>query len=304
MTGLTAILPCYNEGAQVETAYRSVTAELGSIENLELLFIDDGSTDDTLERIKRLAATDPRVHYISFARNFGLVAAITAGYRYARQPWSVQLDLVFGIRRVRHDPWPRRAGAAGTHWVARNWLGIEVPNGASSFRVVRTAVGRTIVNLPTGNAHFVAKAPEIGARYATVLVDHLPRSAGSSKFRFGRLAGDGFELLFGFSWRPLNATYLVAACTAGGALVVAPLGALGVVPPRMVAGAGLLASGATAAAVAVVGRYLHRRMLDVRPRRIYYVREANIPVLPEDLIDGGEPVVAPPRCSAGLEVVR
>jgi polyisoprenyl-phosphate glycosyltransferase len=326
MTGLTAILPCYNEGAQVDEAYRSVCAELGSIENLELLFIDDGSTDDTLARIKRLASSDPRVHYVSFARNFGLVAAITAGYRYAAQPWSVQLDadlqfptaetwrllevaergydVVFGIRRVRNDPLVRRAGAAGTHWVARHWLGIEVPSGASSFRVVRTAVGRTIVNLPTGNAHFVAKAPQIGARYATVPVDHVPRSAGRSKFRFGRLAGDGFELLFGFSWRPLNATYLMAACTAGGALVLAPLGALGLVSPKAVAGAGLLASGTSAAAVAVVGRYLHRRMLDVPPRRSYYVREANIPVAPEDLIDHGEPVVAPPRSTAGLQAVR
>src|SRR5215510_2958059 len=89
-SGLTAILPCYNEGgAQIEIAYREVIAALGTIENLELLFVDDGSTDDTLDRIRKLASTDPRVHYLSFTRNFGQRAATTAGFRYAGQPWSV-----------------------------------------------------------------------------------------------------------------------------------------------------------------------------------------------------------------------
>jgi polyisoprenyl-phosphate glycosyltransferase len=325
MTGLTAILPCYNEGAQVEVAHREVCAALGPIEDLELLFVDDGSADDTLERLRRLAASDPRVHYISFARNFGLMAAITAGFRYAAEPWCVQLDadlqfpaaetwrlleaaergydVVFGIRRERRDSWLRRAGAAGTHWVARHWLRIEVPQGASSFRVVRTAVARTIVNLPTANPHFVAKAPEIGAKYTCVPVDHAPRSAGRSKFRIGRLAGDAFELLFGFSWRPLNITYLATALSAVPALVVALLGFLGVATVSTLAAGALLVSAVSLASIGVMARYLHRRMLDARPRRLYYVREANIPIVPEDLLDGGEPVVAPPRRTTHLEVV-
>jgi glycosyltransferase involved in cell wall biosynthesis len=325
MTGLTAILACYNEGAQVEVAHREVCAALGSIEDLELLFVDDGSADDTLERLKRLAASDPRVHYISFARNFGLMAAITAGFRYAAEPWCVQLDadlqfpaaetwrlleaaergydVVFGIRRERRDSWLRRAGAAGTHWVARHWLRIEVPQGASSFRVVRTAVARTIVNLPTANSHFVAKAPEIGARYTCVPVDHAPRSAGRSKFRLGRLAGDAFELLFGFSWRPLNVMYLLATLAAVFAAVLALLGFLGVATVPVLATGSVLMSGVSVACLAVVARYLHRRMLDARPRRLYYVREANIPITPEDLLDGGESMIGPPRRTASLEVV-
>jgi polyisoprenyl-phosphate glycosyltransferase len=170
--------------------------------------------------------------------------------------------------------------------------------------VVRTSVARTVVNLPTANSHFVAKAPQIGARYATVAVDHAPRAAGRSKFRLGRLAGDAFELLFGFSWRPLNATYLAAAMAVVGALTLSVLGALALVPPVAVSVAGLLVSAVTVAAVAMVGRYLHRRMLDARPRRPYYVRQANLPIPPDEMIDGGEPVVAPPRRrSSDLEVV-
>ncbi|GLZ38878.1 glycosyltransferase family 2 protein [Actinokineospora sp. NBRC 105648] len=321
-TGLTAILPCYNEGAQVEVAYRSVCAALGSIDGLELLFIDDGSADDTLDRIRALSEKDSRVHYVSFARNFGLAAAVTAGFRYAARPWSVQLDadlqfpaeqtwpllhkaaegydVVFGIRRDRKDSWLRRVGAAGTHRVARGLLGIEVPQGASSFRVVRTAVGRTIVDLPTGNSHFVAKAPQIGARYTTVPVEHAQREAGTSKFRFGRLAGDAFELLFGFSWRPLNIMYGVAGVVSALAVLLGLLGAFGLVSATALLVATLLAAAVGLASTALVGRYLHRRMLDVRPRRAYYIREANIVVTDEDRLDGGAAAVPPPVARLGV----
>ncbi|WP_035303366.1 glycosyltransferase family 2 protein [Actinokineospora inagensis] len=324
MTGLTAILPCYNEGEQVDVAYRSVTGSLGAIDGLELLFIDDGSRDDTLARIRALAEKDSRVRYVSFARNFGLVAAVTAGFRYASRPWAVQLDadlqfpaeetwklldtaaegydVVFGVRQDRQDSWVRRVGAAGTHSVARKVLGIEVPQGASSFRVVRTAVGRTIVNLPTANSHFVAKAPQIGARYTTVPVAHRPRTAGTSKFRFGRLAGDAFELLLGFSWRPLNFLYGMSAVVVFLALLLGVLGLFGVVSASTLVACGLFVSALGVASTALVGRYLHRRMLDARTRRIYYVREANFPVADEDMLDGGTASVPPPARRLPLEV--
>jgi glycosyltransferase involved in cell wall biosynthesis len=322
-TGLTAIVPCYNEGAQVEVAYRAVCDALDAAGDLELLFVDDGSSDDTLARIERLAAADPRVHYVSFARNFGLAAAVTAGFRYAAKPWAVQLDadlqvppgetwallaeaergydFVFGVRRHRQDSRLRRAGATATLWFARRVLGIEVPAGASSFRVARTAVARTVVNLPWVNAHVIAKAPQVGARYTCVPVDHLPRTHGRSRFRLGKLGADAFDLFFGFSWRPLNVVYLAAALTVAGAFVLAVLGLLGLAGVAAVAIGGLLAAATGVAAVGVVGRYLHRRLLDTRPRRLYYVRKANIPVAGEDLLDGGAPAVAPPRRAARLE---
>jgi glycosyltransferase involved in cell wall biosynthesis len=321
--GLTVLIPCYNEGEQVDVAYRAVCEAFESVPALELLFVDDGSTDDTLSRLEWLAEQDPRVRYLSFARNFGLAAAVTAGFRYASQPWTVQLDadlqiqpgetwalldeaargydIVFGIRRHRRDSWLRRAGAAGTFFLARRLLGIEVPAGASSFRVVRTAVGRTVVNLPAVNSHIIAKAPQIGARYTTVPVDHAGRQSGRSRFRLMRLGGDAFDLLFGFSWRPLNATYLVSAVAFAFAFVLALLGILGVAGPTAVAIGGVLVSAVSVAAVSIVGRYLHRRLVDAQPRRLYYVRTANVAVSEEDMLDGGTPPVAPPVRRPRLE---
>ncbi|MFG1612185.1 glycosyltransferase [Nonomuraea wenchangensis] len=302
-TGLTVLVPCFNEGAQVEVAYRELTAELAAIEDLEILFVDDGSTDDSLARIRALAEADPRVRYLSFTRNFGIEAVMAAGFRHAGQPWTVQCDadlqvppsqiwrlldgaagghydVVFGRRVRRRDPLVRRLGSAGMHWAARAVFRIEMPRGASTFRLVRTPVARTIMELRL--PWFMAAVPLVGARHTLVEVSHRERDAGRSKLRLARLAGHSFELFFGFSWRPLNAVYLLAAL----GLVTAALG---------LPGAHLLVPAVTLAAVAVVGRYVHRL---APPRPAYYVREANVPLRPEDTLFQGVPT-PPPPLSAG-----
>jgi polyisoprenyl-phosphate glycosyltransferase len=314
-SGLTVVLPCYDEGEQVDRAYRAVLDALGVLD-LEILFVDDGSKDDTLDRIRRLAADDSRVRYLSFSRNFGLSAAITAAFHYAGKPWTVQLDtdlqfppaetwallakaaegydVVFGVRRQRRDPLLRRLGASWAQWLAQRVLAIEVPRGATSFRVLRTGVARTVADLPTANTYFSALVPLVGARYASVPTEHRPRTSGRSKFRLSRLAGHAFELFFGFSWRPLNAVYLLAAVAAGTGVALAVAAESGAVSQLAVSVATLVLAAATLVAVGLVGRYLHRRLHDTRPTRPYYIREANLPVHPEDTFDGGEPRVPPP----------
>ncbi len=300
MSGLTVIVPCYNEGSQVEVAHQAITDALGDLTDLEILFVDDGSTDDTLEHIHKVAENDQRVTYLSFTRNFGLEAAHAAGARYADKPWCAQIDadlqappeeiwnllskategydVVFGVRRDRDDPLIRRIGSDGMQWVARRLLGIEIPPGASSFRVIRTPVARTIASLGYGTPYFIASVPLVGARYALVPTEHRQRTAGESKFRVSRLAAYSFELFFSYSWRPFSVIYLA--------------GLLGVV----LAVAGLASAGIAMALVgmAVLGRYVQRFMRDQQPTRLFYIREANVELRPEDTIDGGEARPAPP----------
>ncbi|GAA1018182.1 glycosyl transferase [Acrocarpospora pleiomorpha] len=316
MTGLTAVVPCFNEGEQVAAAHRAIVSALGAIPELEIIFIDDGSSDDTLEHMRAIAARDGRVRYISFSRNFGLSAAISAGFRYASHPWIVQLDadlqvppdqtwvllaeaakgydVVFGTRRVRHDPLLRRLGAAGHQWAARRLLGVEVPMGASSFRVLRAPVARTLAELRMNNAYFAAKAPLVTSRYTTVQTTHRARESGRSRFRPLRLGGHAFELFFGFSWRPLNAAYLIAAVAAAVAAALTVGWLLGLVAPAAVAVAALDSSALTAVVCALSARYLHRLMLDATPLRAFYIAESNLDVRPEDTLDGGVPAVPPP----------
>lgn len=316
-TGLTVLVPCLNEGAGVRRLHAEVTAALAGIDELELLLVDDGSTDDTLAQIRALAAADPRVRYLSLTCNGGLEAAQAAGYRYASKPWTAQLDcdlqcppseipkllakagqgydIVFGIREHRQDPLWRRWASSAQHWLARRAFGIELPVGATTFRVVRTGVAQTVGELRHGLPYFLATVTRLGARYACVPVAHRGRLAGGLRFRLTRLFGDTFALLFGHSWRPLNGGYLVAALGLAGALALAVLGLAGLAGPGLLGAGAVVLAGTALATVAVVGRYLHRLLLDQQRIRPYYIREANLPIYPEDRLDGGREPVPPPQ---------
>ena len=97
MSLLTVIVPCYNEEENVPLFYEELMknepflAEKGM--ELELLYVDDGSTDKTVPEIKKLRERDPRVHLVSFSRNFGKEAAIYAGLENSRGDYVVMMDV-------------------------------------------------------------------------------------------------------------------------------------------------------------------------------------------------------------------
>ena len=305
VTSLSVVVPCYNEADNIEPFYDEVVAELGALD-LELVFVDDGSTDGTLARVKELAAADERVHFLSFTRNFGFEAAFSAGYRYSRRPWILHLDAdqqfpadqawalmaaaeaghdaVFGVRPNRRDPLVRRVGAAAFDVVARRLLRVELPPGATSFRLVRADLARHIVDLRLPAPYFLATVPLLTSRYTVVPVTHRPRSRGRSKVGLGYLARHAVELFVGFTARPMAAASGAALLAALVAAVLAVAGTAGLLPVRALTVAVL----AVLAVLLLVTALAVRHLVLVseghaRPRQ-YYVREANLPVDPEDLL--------------------
>lgn len=309
--GITAMIPCYNEADCIERAYQEIRSELMRYDDVELLFIDDGSTDGTLEAIKGFAATDPLVKYLSFARNFGLEAAFSAGFKYASKPWTVQFDadlqsppaemhrlvekalegydVVFAVRSNRQDPWYRRLGTRGHQTIARRWLGIELPEGASVFRIVRTSVARKVVDSRLSTPYFIATAPLLGARYTTLPTTHSPRVAGQGKWNLRKLFAHALELFVGFSFRPLTWLNGLAAVVALAGLAMLALAAAGLLGQTGLATASLITALVTLVLLAVVARYLVRVM---RVQAIgvprYQIREANIPIRADEALYGHE----------------
>lgn len=306
LASLSAIVPCYNEENQVETVYRELVNELERYGDFELIFINDGSRDKTLERIQELARRDSRVKYISFSRNFGLEAAFSAGFKYASKEWTIQFDAdlqsppaeahkliekalegydaVFAWRQNRQDSWFRRQGSAGQQWFARKVLNIEIPPGASVFRIVRTSVARKVVELRLGTPYFIATLPLLGARYTSVPTAHQARQAGRSRWKLSKLLGHSFELFFGFSFAPLRLIYwLLALCCL---LMVVALGMSFFLPAATAAtwlsGLVSLETLACLGSLALLGRYVQRIVADGKRPRMFYVRESNLNILPED----------------------
>ena len=307
---LTAMVPCYNEEACVERAYREIADQLQGFEDCEILFVDDGSTDGTLELIKSFARSDKRVKYISFSRNFGLEAAFSAGFRYAGKQWTVQLDadlqspphelhklldkalegydIVFGVRVDRRDPWVRRIGSQGNAAIAGRLLGIALPPRASVFRVARTSVARRIVTMDLRSPYFIATAPLIGARLASVPTAHQPRAAGLPKWNMARLVSHVSDLWIGFSTRPLRAVSWCAALLAVVSLVMVVLLAAGAVGATGIAVTALAVDTATLLGLGVLLLYAVP-VLRVRARMPQYlVRESNIAIDPADDLYGSD----------------
>ncbi|MGY0236301.1 glycosyltransferase family 2 protein [Longispora urticae] len=287
---LSVVVPCHNEEDNVGPCYAEIVAELGDCRPLQVLFVDDGSTDGTLDRIRALAADDPRVGYLSFSRNFGLEAAFSAGYLYAAQPWILHLDAdlqfppaegllliararegydaVFGVRPDRRDSGLRKLASLVHDRIARRVLGIQLPRGATCFRLVRTDLARRIVRMRLGTPYFLATVPRLTRAWTTVPTAHRPRVRGESKVSVRGLAKHSVELFVSYSDRLL--TFAAVGCLLGAAVALAGFPGIG------------LALGL--AALAVVARYLvHLSRGGPRPP-LFLVRETNLTVAPADLL--------------------
>ncbi|MEU0090566.1 glycosyltransferase family 2 protein [Kribbella sp. NPDC006257] len=314
--GLTVVVPCLNEADNIEAAYDEIRAELGAYDELEILFVDDGSTDATLANIRALAERDKGVSYLSFTRNFGLEAAFSAGYRYARNPWLLHLDAdlqfppaeahlliecartegmdaVFGIRVDRQDRLVRRAGSALHDLIARRVLGIEIPAGGSSFRLVRSDLARRIVDLGLGTPYFLATLPRLTRSWTTVPVRHQPRRSGEAKVTVRGLARHAIELFVSFSTRTIALAamlcLLAAVAAVGGAVAAAIPGGLPVtgVLLGLAAAAGLIS-------LAVIARYLVHVGRGQPQTPQFLIRETNLVVRSTDLL-----AALPARTAAG-----
>ncbi len=309
--GVSVVLPCYNEADNVQDAYESIIGALSDYD-IELVFIDDGSTDGTLAAIRRLADLDLRVRYLSFTRNFGFEAAFSAGFRYSTQPWALQLDIdmqfpaaeapklinralegydaVYGVRLHRFDSLVRRLASKAYHVVGGRVLGIRIPHGATTFRVIRTALAARIVDLRLATPYFMATIPQLTSRYTTVSVAHRPRLHGRSKFRLHRLASHALDLYFGFSTRLRAMAIFLLIVAAGCCAVLAAVALVGMPPSRLLVGLSLLATACTLVSLAIVGRYTMMTYAAAQRGPLFCIREANCAVAETDLLLASRPI--------------
>ena len=219
---ITVILPVFNEAPSLALLWPELIAILDTHwRRVEIIFVDDASTDGSPEWLRDLARRDARVHYVRFALHAGLSAALDAGYRRARSPIVVTMDsdlqndpadiprLVDALRdadaaagwRVRrHDTWLKRASSRVAN-VIRNWITREtVRDSACTLRAIRR---ECVTALPPydGMHRFVPTLLRIGGyRVREVPVTHRPRRFGESKFGVRNRAGRAFRDLLVVRW--------------------------------------------------------------------------------------------------------
>jgi len=230
---LSLVLPIFNEEAVIQELHARLQEFLPKLGvDTEVVFVDDGSRDRSLELLRGLAASEPRYRILSFARNFGHQAAITAGMDHARgeavvvmdadlqDPPEVVLEMVAKWREGFDVVYGRRASRQGetrlklltAKWFYRifaRMIPIEVPLDTGDFRLMSRRIVVVLRELRETHRFIRGLVAWLGFKQTAVLYDRPARFAGETKFPLGKMLRFAIDGITSFSILPLRfATYL------------------------------------------------------------------------------------------------
>jgi len=219
---ISVIVPVFNEAENVLPLWGEVSAALGAAgRSYELVFVDDGSTDATWERIRQARQQDARVRGLKHARNAGQSAAVWTGIQATSSPIVATLDgdrqddpaelprllavlgeadFVSGMRLRRQDNWLRRVSTRVAWWARRTALRAEFRDTGCALRVFRREVLTGVFAFNGWHRFLPILAAGAGFRVREIPVNHRPRLAGVSKYGAWNRLWRGLFDLVGVAW--------------------------------------------------------------------------------------------------------
>jgi dolichol-phosphate mannosyltransferase len=228
-TLISVVVPCFNEDAVIKATYSGLVQSLSVIPeaDFELIFVDDGSRDHTLAQLKRLQAADQRVRVVSFSRNFGHQAAVTAGIEHAsgeavvlidadlQDPpevivdmvtaWRGGADVVYGCRTEREGETAFKLWTAKAFYRTINRLSnIAIPLDTGDFRLMDRKVVDALLNMPEHDRFIRGMVAWLGFRQQPVHYKRAERFAGETKYPLRRMIQFAIDGILSFSLTPLR----------------------------------------------------------------------------------------------------
>ena len=305
MKRLSIIVPCYNEEESIPLFYEEVqkVKETLNVE-FEYIFVDDGSKDSSLERIRELAEDSKSVKYISFSRNFGKEAAIYAGLENSSGDFVCVMDVdlqdppsllpemyhyivddrydCVGTRRVTRsgEPVIRSFFARLFYKIINKMSKTEMVDGARDFRLMTRQMVDSILKMKEYNRYSKGLFSFVGFKTKWIEYNNISRVAGKSKFNFGKLFIYAIDGISAFSTGPLVASAVIGVVFC----ILSFLAILFIIFKTLcfgdpVSGWPSLAciiifvSGIQLFFMGVFGEYLAKMYLETKNRPIYIVKE-------------------------------
>jgi polyisoprenyl-phosphate glycosyltransferase len=303
------IAPCYNESEVIGLFYKALKPVLDSLENLdyEILFVDDGSTDDTLDKLNEIADHDLAVRVCSLSRNFGHQITLTAGLDHAAgdavimmdsdlqhppslvpelvSKWREGYDIVSAVRlRTEGETWFKGATSRGFYSLLNALSGTKVPPGAADFCLISRRVCEALKEMPERHRFLRGLISWVGFRRALVPYKSPERAAGRTKYSLVKMVTLALDAVFSFSVEPLR-----LALRAG--LTITLLGFIylawtliygymirGLVPGyASLIGVIMILGGSQLIFIGLIGQYLARVFEQVKGRPIYLLKQEPAP---------------------------
>lgn len=233
---ISIVIPCYNEMDNIYPLYEQIVnifLEKDTIK--EIIFVDDGSSDNTLHIIKELRRMDKRVHYISFSRNFGKEAALLAGLENVTGDYAVIMDAdlqdppslipkMYEIcTKENYDcVATRRTSRNGEsiirsffskmfYWIINKLSSIEIVDGARDFRIMSSKMVRAVISDKEYNRFSKGLYVWVGFKTKWIEYENVIRSSGQSKWSFWQLVKYALEGILAYSIVPLTMSFFMGS---------------------------------------------------------------------------------------------
>jgi dolichol-phosphate mannosyltransferase len=308
------IVPVFNEEATLPELYRRLSTVMDSMDGaVELVLVDDGSSDRSLAMMRELHERDHRICYLSFARNFGHQIAVTAGLNFVRgqaivvldadlqdppelildlaDKWRRGYEVVYAQRVQRHrEGWFKRLTAYIFYRLLRQLADVDIPTDTGDFCLMDRRVVDALNAMPERNRYIRGLRSWLGFRQIAIPFERDARFAGEVKYTFRKSLSLAIDGLVSFSKVPLRISTYVGLFAAVMAIVMAAL----VLYWRFFSPVSPLTGYATIAvaifflgavqlfSIGILGEYIGRIYEEVKNRPVYILREVN----------GFEPVAA------------
>ena len=201
---ISIVIPLFNEQESILDLYSEICNAISSYNDWEIIFIDDGSSDGSAEKIIDIASKDSKVKLISFYRNFGKSAALSEGFKNANGDIIITMDadlqddpaeipnfvnkinegsdLVSGWKKVRHDPWAKTFPSKIFNFVTRLLTGVKIHDFNCGLKAYRSSVIKSIEIFGGRHRYIPALAGQKNFSISEIIVNHRPRKYGTTKY--------------------------------------------------------------------------------------------------------------------------
>lgn len=310
MEKISIIVPCYNEEKAIPLFYEELLKNLKGFSKtveFEILFINDGSKDDTLKIVKDLAKKDSKVKYISFSRNFGKEAAIFAGLENAtgdyvtlmdadlQDPPSLLKEMYQAVTKEGYDAVGTRRSTRKGEPIIRSFFArlfyklinkmtsIEMVDGARDYVFMKRIVADAIISLKEYNRYTKGLFSFVGFNVKWIEYKNVQRVAGETKWSFWKLTKYALEAITAFSTTPLILASFIGIlfCIISFLLILVIIGKTIIFGdptsgwPSLVCIIFML-SGIQLFFLGIIGQYLAKTYLEVKQRPIYIIKDTNM----------------------------
>ena len=214
---ISVIIPVYNEVESINELYKQLLKALQEFSRYEIIFIDDGSSDGSVETIKKISELDNSINLIQFHRNYGKSAALAEGFKHAKGNYIVTMDadlqddpkeisnlinkleegfdLVSGWKKDRKDPLSKRLPSKLFNFVTRLFTGVNIHDFNCGLKIYRKAVVKTLELYGGRHRYIPAMVGQKKFKVTEIIVNHRPRIYGETKYGGSRLFHGLFDLI-------------------------------------------------------------------------------------------------------------